>query len=117
MGSPSKSVSPATFDEQLAYDRAHGSSVDPRTGGTNYGINLGVPGGYEASIQREVARRRNLIANNGGFTQLPADTADLYVRDAATGAIRKARRGSTQGSLLGGFDPTAALGDSLIGGA
>lgn len=61
----------------------------------------------------EVKRRRGLIASNangsgganGGFDELPPDLADIALRNATTGRLRRARQGSTRNSLLGGFAP------------
>lgn len=131
-------TAPATFEEQLAYDLKHGTSKEadtlllgyddkgnpvygpnPNAGGSNYGIDASSPASIGASIEREVARRRRLISGSGtDFDALPPDVADVVVRDAATGRVRKARGGSTRSAILGTFSPTQPLGSSsILGGA
>lgn len=130
-------TSPATFEEQLAYDLKHGTSKqaatvllgyndkgnpvygpNPDAGASNYGIDVSSPAGISSAINMEVARRRRLIADGttgeGGFAQLPPDVADLFFRDGATGTVRRARGGSTRSALLGAFQPAAPIGPSSI---
>lgn len=109
MGEPT-SVTPQTFEEALRYAEQHGGKYG------NYGIDLSSPKAFSETIQREVQRRRGLIAKNGGFEPLEADTADIAIRDMQTGRLRRARQGSTS-SALGAFSVSSALGaDSLLGG-
>jgi len=90
-------TSPATFEQRLAA----GEFGDPAT-----------------AIRLESERRRRLISDgttgDGGFAALPPDVADLFVRDAGTGMVRRSRGGSARSAILGAFSPTAPLGSSSI---
>ena len=131
-------VTPATFEEQLAYDLQHGTKKEadevllgyddkgnpvygpnPYAGQSNYGIDASSPESIGRSIELEVQRRRRLIAGDSGqgFQPLPPDIADMVVRDSATGMVRRTRAGSTRSAILGAFSPTAPLGASSILGS
>lgn len=68
---------------------------------------------YESAAQTEAklqARRKQLASS------LAPDAADMAIRDAATGRVRRARTGSSR-SALGSFDMTKPLGpSSILGG-
>lgn len=103
------SVSPNTPEQDLQWRIDHGGLTAEQ---------------IQATTEGEVARRRKLISGplsadgvwGGGFAELPPDKADIAFRDAGTGAIRKARSGSTRSAILGSFSPTAPLGKSAITG-
>lgn len=63
-----------------------------------------------------VRRKRSEL---GTLDQLPADLADIAMRDFVNGGVMRARRGSSRGALGMAFDTMAPLGSgmSLLGGA
>lgn len=83
-----------------------GAPADPFSEITRqYGID-GDVGKLSANTQGEVQRRRGIIEKNGGFEKLPPDVADLVLRDAASGRVRRARGGSARSAIMGGPDLT-----------
>lgn len=118
MGSPGGNY----YDWQLEWQRQNvpdtrGSTPTSKAGGTGapadpfseitrqYGMD-GDLGKLSAGTQNEVQRRRGIIENNGGFEKLPPDVADIVLRDAASGRVRRARGGSARSAILGGPDLT-----------
>lgn len=73
------------------------------------------PEEYARRLQKEVTRRRDLIAGAGqGFEVLPPDIADMLTRDLLTGRVRQVRGGSTRSAIGGAFDMQRPLGASSI---
>lgn len=99
MGEPT-SVSPATFEEQLSWERQNG----------------GIKGDESERIRLEARRLRLQMQRRGELEPITPDKADIAVKDELTGRVRRARRGSTS-SALGSFSVDSALGaESILGG-
>jgi hypothetical protein len=109
---------PATYEEEKAYALAHGQGVN--------GSDLSI--GQTDAL--EVQRRIKIIMRGqgtdgglgkradgrGGFEDVKPDVADIAIRDAATGLLRRSRTGSGRSALGQAFDVTSPLGrDNIMG--
>lgn len=96
------SRAPATYEEELAFVEGGGKATG------NYGIwGPMTPEQRAENTQLEVRRRRNILTNQG-MEPLPADVADIVLRDSS-GRIKKARSATTQNALGAAFDSKASL--------